>query len=271
VTDLLSEKTGDLKLDVRMCRDCKITVFSKSEFAAEVSHKPPDQRAYENLIQFEKGIRLLLPNFQRLLFALQDPDKPPSQQTLAEASKVRKRLIDSFGKYDLAAKRIRDLKTSSPTQLKLQKSIYQQSANFLSLHMLPLKTLPKILKHASPHGSSGLPTNGRGALAVIKYNDIDTASQVSSSSAVSAMEAEEKDLKERLIVLEEQKFFVCEMIADANKRRKFDEAESLKSNLADLGREIDSVNGMLGQLDFAGVYAREQANGGEGGALGLGK
>ncbi|KAG9237798.1 hypothetical protein BJ875DRAFT_452823 [Amylocarpus encephaloides] len=270
--NVTGKKAGDLNLDIRMCRDCKTIVFSKSDFSAQVAHKPPDQRAYENLIQFEKGIRMLLPNFQRLLFALQDPEKPPSHIQLAEASKVRKRLIDSFGKYDLAAKRIRDLPTTSATQLKLQRSIYQQSANFLSLHMLPLKSLPKILKHASPHGSSGLPTNGRSALATIKYNDVDTTSQMSSSSMVSAMEAEERQLKERLIVLEEQKFFVGEMIADANKRRKFDEATSLQSNLEDLGKEIDSVNGMLGQLDFQGAYARDQANGdGGGGALGLGR
>jgi rabenosyn-5 len=255
-----------------MCRDCKTTVFSKKDFAAEVSHKPPDQRAYENLVQFEKGIRLLLPNFQRLLIALQDPDKPPSHIQLAEASKVRKRLIDSFGKYDLAAKRIRDLPTTNQTQAKLQKGIYQQSANFLNIHMLPLKALPKILKHASPHGhnsNGGLPQNGRGALAAIRYNDIDSASQISSSSAVSAMEAEEKELRERLIVLEEQKFFVSEMIADANKRRKFDEVASLSGNLADLAREIDSVNGMIGQLDFAGIYARDPQA--KSGPLGLGK
>lgn len=267
----MSEKAGDLSIDIRMCRDCNTTVFSKKDFAAEVSHKPPDQRAYENLLQFEKGIRLLLPNFQRLLMALQDPEKPPSHIQLAEASKVRKRLIDSFGKYDLAAKRIRDLPSKSPTQLKLQKAIYTQSANFLNLHMLPLKSLPKILKHASP-SPHGLPPNGRSALAAIKYNDIDSASQLSSSSAVSAMEAEEKELKERLIVLEEQKFFVAEMVADANKRRKFDEAASLQGNLGDLGREIDAVNGMLGQLDFAGVYAREGSSGiGGAGVLGMGK
>ncbi|TVY56034.1 Vacuolar segregation protein pep7 [Lachnellula cervina] len=269
--NVTAKKAGDLSIDIRMCRDCNTTVFSKKDFAAEVSHKPPDQRAYENLLQFEKGIRLLLPNFQRLLMALQDPEKPPSHIQLAEASKVRKRLIDSFGKYDLAAKRIRDLPSKSPTQLKLQKAIYTQSANFLNLHMLPLKSLPKILKHASP-SPHGLPPNGRSALAAIKYNDIDSASQLSSSSAVSAMEAEEKELKERLIVLEEQKFFVAEMVADANKRRKFDEAASLQGNLGDLGREIDAVNGMLGQLDFAGVYAREGSSGiGGAGVLGMGK
>lgn len=272
MADVLSEKAGDLNIDVRMCKECKHIVFSKKDFAVEVLHKPPDQRSYENLVQFEKGIRLLLPTFQKLLFILQDPDKSPTSVQLAEASKTRKRLIDSFAKYDMTAKRIRDLKSKSATQLKLQRAVYQQSANFLSLHMLPLKQLPKILKHASPHGSNGLPSNGRSALSTIKYNDIDTASQMSGSSVVSAMEAEEKELRERLIILEEQKFFVSEMIADANKRRKFDEATSLQSNILDLSTEIDSVNGMLSQLDFAGAYARDQANGmSSGGPLGLGR
>lgn len=250
-----------MAINVRMCRDCQTTVFSKKDFEDELRHKPEYQRLYENFIEFEKGIRLLLPNFQRLLIALQDPEKPPSPAQLAEASKVRKRLIDAFGKYDLAAKRIRDFPTNSPTQQKIQKAIFQQSSNFLYVHMLPLKSLPKLLKHASPHGAphgangGALPRHGQGALAAIRYNDLDTSSQISSSSAVSAVEAEEKELKERLIVLEEQKFFVSEMIADANKRRKFDEVASLSANLQDLSQEIDQVNGMIGQLDFAGAYA----------------
>lgn len=74
------------------------------------------------------------------------------------------------------------------------------------------------------------------------------------SSAISALEAEEKALRERLIVLEEQKFFVSEMIADANRRRRFDEVSSLALNVEELSREIDRINGMLSQLDFEGVY-----------------
>ena len=54
-----------------MCKDCKHTVFSKKDFAMELAKKPPDVRAYENLTQFERGIRLLLPKFQRLLSTLQ--------------------------------------------------------------------------------------------------------------------------------------------------------------------------------------------------------
>ena len=133
--------------------------------------------------------------------------------------------------------------------------------------MLPLKTLPRILKHASPNGHhtpspSGRPTNG--ALASIKYNnrDIDTASQVSggsnnssnNSTALSVLDAEEKQLRERLMVLEEQKFLVGEMVAEASKRRRFDEVSSLAQNVQDLNLEIDQITGTLGQLDFASAY-----------------
>lgn len=183
--------------------------------------------------------------------------------------------MDSFAKYDVAARRIRDLPTRSPTQQRLQKAIYQQASNFLHLHMLPLKSLPKVLKHASPAtdripsrtSSPATPVNEspalrpqESALASIKYNKRVVASGSNSSlasessSAVSALEAEEKSLRERLIVLEEQKFFVSEMIADANRRRKFDEVSSLAMNVEDLSREIDKVNGMLSGLDFEGVY-----------------
>ncbi|KAF1811592.1 hypothetical protein P152DRAFT_459530 [Eremomyces bilateralis CBS 781.70] len=259
VTDAISEKRlGKVGVDVRMCKDCSHTLFSRVDFARELAHKPPDQRSYENLIEFQRGIRLLLPKFQRLLVALQDAENPPSHDHISDATKVRKRLMDAFSQYDTAARRIRDLPSTSPGQLRLQKAVYQQAYNFLHLHMLPLKSLPKILKHASPHGAghqkpshSGRPPS---ALSAIKFNDIETSSQMSGSTAMSQMEAEEKELRERLIVLEEQKFFVSEMVADANRRRKFDEVSSLALNLEDLSREIDQINSQLAQLDFAAVY-----------------
>lgn len=65
------KSNGDVGVDIRMCKDCRKTVFSKQDFTAAIAHKPPDVRAYENLVQFERGIRLMLPKFQRLLQALQ--------------------------------------------------------------------------------------------------------------------------------------------------------------------------------------------------------
>jgi hypothetical protein len=202
-----------------------------------------------------------------------NPRRPPSAAQIAEASKIRKRLTDSFTKYDAAARRIRDLPTTSPTQERLQKAIYQQATNFLHLHMLPLKSLPNVLKHATPNGNPSITSppaspaiasieghrRQNSALGSIRSGNIPASVSNSSlasetSSAVSALEAEEKALRERLIVLEEQKFFVSEMIADANRRRKFDEVSSLAMNVEDLTREIDRVNGMLDGLDFEGAY-----------------
>lgn len=143
--------------------------------------------------------------------------------------------------------------------------------------MLPMKTLPKILKHATPNGDQPSPTGTPGspsgatpnhrrqgsALSALKNANAPASISNSSitsetSSAVSALEAEEKSLRERLIVLEEQKFFVSEMVADANRRRQFDEVSSLAVNVEDLTREIDRINGMLDGLDFEGAYMGTQ-------------
>ncbi|KAK1823485.1 carboxypeptidase Y-deficient [Friedmanniomyces endolithicus] len=269
ITDIISEKgTGKIAVNIRLCKDCQRTIFSKADFARVLAAQTPDQRAYQNLVQFEHGIRLLLPRFQRLLLVLQDPAKPPTPSQLAEASKVRKRLTDSFTQYDFAARRMRDLPADNPTQQKLQNAVYQQSMSFLHVHMLPLKSLPKILKHAALRSAPTVNGKPQGALASLKYNDFaagndsrPSSSRASSTSSaqVTALEAEEKELRERLIVLEEQKFFVSEMIADANKRRKFDEVAALAQNVEDLSREVDQIQGQLSQMDFAGAYANDGA------------
>ena len=72
MTDDVTEKAvGEVGVDVRMCNDCRHAVFSRNDFTASILHKPPDVKAYENLVQFERGIRLMLPKFQRLLMVLQ--------------------------------------------------------------------------------------------------------------------------------------------------------------------------------------------------------
>jgi rabenosyn-5 len=123
--------------------------------------------------------------------------------------------------------------------------------------MLPLKALPKILKHASPHGNSKSRLNGS-ALSSIRYNDrlgVETSSNPS-SSAMESLEAEEKDLRERLIVLEEQKFIVTEMLNEARKKRRFEEMSALSTNVDDLSREIDNLRARVVKVEgeFAGLY-----------------
>ncbi|RMZ89427.1 hypothetical protein DV736_g3336, partial [Chaetothyriales sp. CBS 134916] len=259
-----------ISLDIRLCKECNQTLFSHRDFEASLSNPQVSAfvKSYQNLLQFERGIRLLIPKFQKLLQALQDPDAVLSTQQISNASRTRKRLMDSFAQYDIAARRIRDMSSQSPTQLKLQKAIYDNASQFLHLHMLPLKSLPKVLKHATPNGRpapNGISQSGKtevpkSALASIHYSHMhrESSSNISVStvsSRISELEASEKELRERLIVLEEQKFLVQEMIADANKRRKFDEVSALAGNVEDLSREIDEVSkmveGVLGEIGDA--------------------
>ncbi|KAI1643107.1 uncharacterized protein F4817DRAFT_270246 [Daldinia loculata] len=266
----VSEKLGrenSIGIDIRMCRDCKSTIFSKRDFVESIVHKPPDQRAYETLKQFERGIQLILPTFQKALLPLQDESNTPSHAQIQEASKLRKRLTDSFTKYDVAARRIRDMKTDSPAQRQLQKAIHQAASAFLHMHMLPLKNLPRMLKHNSSSSSSAksrLLANGHVASPLRNGSDmLETASQTSeASTAVSALETEEKELRERLIVLEEQKYMVQAMISGAHGARRFEEVSALTRNVEELETEIESVKGKVTAVEerWQGFYA----NGGPG-------
>ncbi|KAI1383808.1 VAC1 protein [Hypoxylon trugodes] len=263
-----SEKLGGgipISVDVRMCQDCKSTIFSKRDFVESIIHKPPDQRAYETLKQFERGIQLLLPTFQRALIPLQDENNPPSHAQIQEASKMRKRLTDSFTKYDVAARRIRDMKTDSPSQQQLQKAIHQAASSFLHMHMLPLKNLPRMLRHNSSNSTRNrLLPNGHVASPLRNGSDsLETASQTSeTSTVVSALETEEKELRERLIVLEEQKYMVQTMISGAHGARRFEEVSALTRNVEELDAEIESIRGKVAAVEekWQGLYA----NGGPG-------
>lgn len=263
-----------------MCRDCNHTIFSSREFAESLQHKPPDQRAYETLRQFERGIRQLLPSFHRVLLALQpeklengevDLNKPPPTHTqIQEAAKIRKRLVDSFNKYGLAAKRLRDLKTESQAQKRLQMAVYTYASSFLHTNMLPLKSLPALLRSRSTASSSRL-LSSSGNPSGLRHSQLAVADSETTSSqtgtapsetddgastVVSQLETEEKDLRERLVVLEEQRFMVDEMLRAATTARRFEEVTALSRNKEELEGEIEGLKTKVGDVEdrWAGVY-----------------
>lgn len=289
-TALPSEKAagdGKFSLDIRICRDCKATIFSKRDFAASIAHKPPDQRAYETLRQFERGIRQLMPSFQRTMMALQLPEEsgdqqwnasrpskqPPTHAQIQEAAKIRKRLTDSFTKYNIAAKRLRDLQTDSPTQRRLQQAIYAAASSFLHTHMLPLKSVPHMLKSGSSTPSSsnhrrllsGLngssshlsPLRNGESAASSDPETVSLGGASEASTAVSALETEEKELRERLVVLEEQRFLVNEMVNSARGSRRFEEVSALTRNREELEREIEALKKQVSGVEerWEGLYA----------------
>ncbi|KAG0637740.1 FYVE zinc finger-domain-containing protein [Tuber brumale] len=253
-TGALSEKTlNEMSIDVRICRACRTTVFSKRDFVLDLAKIPQDVRAYQTLVQFEQGIKNMMPRFQKLLTEIQDPNKTPTQAKLTEATKTRKKLLDTFAQYDATAKRILNLPTTSQTQQRLQKTVYQATTQFLHLNMLPLKALPKLLnmnRPASTRIQTISSTNGNNkpsssrALTMVTTEEGEGGAEVDSSAAL-----KEKELKEGLIVLEEQRFMVQEMLTEASKRRRFDEVAALAASLEELDREVERMNGEIAKLE----------------------
>jgi hypothetical protein len=183
-------------------------------------------------------------------------------------------LTDSFTKYNIAAKRLRDLPTDSPTQQRLQKAIYAAASTFLHTHMLPLKSVPQMLRTSSSSSSttsthrrllSGL--NGSSShLSPLRNGasaappDPETASiggASEASTAVSALETEEKELRERLVVLEEQRFLVNDMINNARGAKRFEEISALTRNREELDREIEGLKRLVDGVEqrWEGLYA----------------
>ncbi|KAK9365860.1 FYVE zinc finger-domain-containing protein [Lipomyces kononenkoae] len=149
ISEYLSEVVyEELVVSVRVCKDCRAIVFGRREFVQDIETKPNFVKVYENMVEFKRGIESLLPRFQKLLANFDDPNKPPSHEHLAEASRVRKKLLYSFQEYDTAAKRIWKMPTPSAQQAKLQNNVHMAAMQVLQMYMLPLRSLPNALKHA---------------------------------------------------------------------------------------------------------------------------
>jgi hypothetical protein len=189
---------------------------------------------------------------------------PPTHAQIQEAGKIRKRLIDSFAKYGAAAKRLRDLKTDSPTQQRLQTAVYTYASGFLHTNMLPLKSLPQLLRtrsapiSAAPTRALPFTNHSTSNLRHTELAESETASQAPSegSTVVSQLETEEKELRERLVVLEEQRFMVQDMLKAATAARRFEEVSALSRNSEELDGEIDELRRKVGGVEerWEGVY-----------------
>ncbi|KAK9468480.1 FYVE zinc finger-domain-containing protein [Lipomyces arxii] len=149
LSSYLPEKVDDsISVNIRVCKDCRSVVFGMREFAKDVARRPKFVEVYANMVEFKRGIEMLLPRFQKLLDNFNDPNKPPSHEFMTEASKVRKRLLYSFQEFDTAAKQIWKMPTKSAQQAKLQNNIHISAMTVLQMYMLPLKSLPHALKHS---------------------------------------------------------------------------------------------------------------------------
>ncbi|KAG1835586.1 hypothetical protein EV424DRAFT_1357656 [Suillus variegatus] len=186
--------------------------FLRGQYWQEMASVPPFVRFYDAFISLEKEIEDAIPQFQELLLTLSNDDQPTK-----EASAARKRLLDAFAQYDVLAKRIRDIPCNTgSSQNHVQLAVLSRANLFLQKHMFPLQSLPKPKKRDST--SSPLPFE-------------------------TPLVDPDSDLAHTLQPLLEQEALLESFVGEAMAHRKFEDAKTLKANLAEIRAEIDRMLG----------------------------
>lgn len=117
--------------------------------------------------------------------------------------------------------------------------------------MLSLRSLPKALRHKPGASLLGVPDGfGTGLGAGTDSESAGSRPGSDGGGNGGAAAGEERGLRERLIVLEEQRFLVQEMMVAARRARRFDEVSALGANADDLAREIGAVTEELDRLNL---------------------
>ncbi|KAL5529681.1 hypothetical protein ACEPAG_5666 [Sanghuangporus baumii] len=204
---------------VRICRECK-PVMLRQQYRQEAKRVPAMVRLYEALVSLESEIEETLPQFQELMLSLSNNlDEAPTK----EASAARKHLLECFADYDAIAKRIRKIPCpggSGSSQDRVQAAIVARANMFLQKNMFPLQSLPKLKRRSSAN------VNG----------DVS-----GSESAPSQVIDPDSELARVLQPLLEQEALLESFVEEATTHRKFEDARTLKANLAEIRTEIDRV------------------------------
>lgn len=225
-------KEKDERKKVRLCRDCLNVVLRQQEETLP-SVTPIWLKLYELLVQLEHEIETSLPDFQELVLSVQKPSSAIGRPaSAATAQNLRKRLLTNLASYDAIAKRIRDLPFSDHTlpggsQDRLQRAMAQRGALFLGEKLALLRSLGDIDDSKEKKRKS-------------KSLDQPTVKSLASLLG----KDEEKQAGEttsKLAVLLEQESLVQGYVEDANHRRQFEDAASLKASLDELRAEISRL------------------------------
>ncbi|ANB14941.1 Pep7p [Sugiyamaella lignohabitans] len=234
-------------IGIRICRDCKRTIFAKRNFEAEGQADRPDMlKIYDSMAHIKHSIDISLPKFQDMLMKLNDPENPPPHQVLDEAATVRRKLLQSFSQYDSMARKVLTADALRETDKRLQKQIYQVAAQYLQENMLPLKALPRALKHNKAAAAAVASTEVSSSNSSISENMDPSSTSTPVPPTPLLSDDEIQSYREQLIVMEEQKFMVENMISESKTHRRFNEVAPLEENLRDLEQEVSRIKSVLG-------------------------
>ena len=261
---------------------CSNTLFAKRDFAAELAASPPAfVRAYATLVSFRTGIQEQMTRLQRLIEDGPDPArlveavkvKRRIVESLARVDAIAKAMVVGGGGGGGTGAGVGGMSGVEGTggaaadgaEARIRNNIALATANWGREVGLRLKTLTtaldgavsaarpsareevlarlgKTLPPAQPNGHA--PVQGVvGEDEKRHERDKDGERKKRKDEEEDEDEKGDSAIRETIVVLEEQKFLLLQMLQDAKRRRRFDEVDALNRSLEEIEHEVDSLGG----------------------------
>ncbi|GAA5978878.1 hypothetical protein JCM11641_003599 [Rhodosporidiobolus odoratus] len=239
-------KEKDERKKVRVCRDCLNTVMRQQLKTLPV-RTPTWLKLYEVIVQLEKEIDEVLPEFQELAITLPNPSSAAASSAPPSASRaktLRKRLLTDLASYDTLTKRIRDLPLPDGvlvggSQDRLQRALAARGTLYLSEKLGLLRSLGNIEELS---GTAAKDKGKQGEQAVKSLASLLGKEEL---DKVTEKVGPELEAAAQLQVLREQETLVKSYVHDANSRRQFEDAAALQTSLDELRAEIVRISSTL--------------------------
>ncbi|KAG8977867.1 carboxypeptidase Y-deficient [Tulasnella sp. 425] len=228
----LKERDMHLK-GVRICRDC-YTVVQRQQFALESTSAPAFSRLHKALIRVEQQIEESLPQFQEVFVNAKDDTRGQRG-----ATSTRKDMLEMFAEYDNISKRIRALPAAAGTsQDKLQNAVMTRASLFLQQNMFPLKRLAAASSSKPRQSSSQNSSASESTNEPLTPNGVTLGGR---SNGFLSFVDQDSALAHSLQPLLEQEALLESYVDEAMQARKFEDAQTLKSNLDEIRAEIGRI------------------------------
>jgi len=212
VLDLAHDDFNQAVGEVRACNECRDIVFARRDDLQASKYAPTIVAHHQHLMKLRAQIDSLLPAFNDLLFVLRKrKDISAKNSDFQEASRLRKQLVDLLQEYDIVTKQIRALPAPTSSFAKLHQNIAAASAAFVQDHMFTLKLLPD-------------PTKSQAGVLQIEVDIVRM-----------------QELQRDLDTFKEQRSMLQAFQMDAQRSRKFQDANTLQESINEIDAEIERV------------------------------
>lgn len=229
-------------ISVRLCSNCTHNLFFQRKFTKDIRQPlTPLLSQCERICNTSRvivNVLLQLTESFDKIGPSKQTSEPPTQAEIDEATKLRAKLLRAVASYNQLTAQVFKFNPSNNAERKIQQSIRMASSLFIDEKLVQLKSLPSTKPPPKMHAPESEDQQ------VVKLSDF-----IVNNLTIKEIK-EIKQFREELMVLKEQAFLVENMMENAKRQRNFDEINTLKGNLQEIGSRIRTLQEYLGDQSF---------------------